>query len=350
MGRLIFSVIVSILILTSFCLARTWNVPSSECPTIQAGIDSASVGDTVLVAAGTYTGEGNKNLDFGGTDLVLLSAAGPDLTIIDCEESGRGFFLIRGETGAAVVEGFTVTNGYVLGGWTESCGGGMFCYDSSPTVRRCIFSSNSTTEDGGGMYCFSASPNVSSCTFSGNSASIGGGGMSCFESSFPTVSNCTFSQNSSTAGWGGGMLCWMSSSPTVSNCTFLANSAYGGSGVYCYDSAYPLIENTIIAFSPAGEAIRCESGAVATLNCCDVYGNAGGDWVDCIADQLGINGNISGDPLFCDSTGDGCYLECSSPCAPAQQPGCGLIGAWPVDCGASRTESTTWGSIKSVYR
>ena len=31
---------------------------------------------------------------------------------------------------------------------------------------------------------------------------------------------------------------------------------------------------------------------------CDVYGNEGGDWTDCIADQLGQDGNISADPLF----------------------------------------------------
>ncbi len=430
MLRTVFFVVVLLLAIVSSTSARTWPVPSAECPTIQAGIDSASVGDTVLVAAGTYTSDGNKNLDFGGTDLVLLSEGGPELTIIDCEGSGRGFHFHSGEIGAAVVEGFTITNGNV----GSDHGGGMLCDASSPTVRSCVFSGNTAQRGGGmrcqnassptigsciffgnlataggGMHCRESSPTVTGCTFSGNYVGGAAGGMYCGPGSSPTVINCTFSGNSadySTGGgmyctfspyyfpptvsnctfsgnsavWGGGLGCDVSSpmisdctfsgnsvddrggaifcydsSPTVNHCTFFENSALEGAGVDCFEFSRPLVENTIIAFSPVGEAIYCVSGSGVTLTCCDVYGNAGGDWVGCIADQLGINGNFSACPSFCNVAGGDFHLCDESPCAPGNHPDgydCGLIGAWPVgcSCGPSRAEGTTWGRMKAMYR
>jgi hypothetical protein len=112
-----------------------------------------------------------------------------------------------------------------------------------------------------------------------------------------------------------------------------------------------VLTNCIIAFgTPGGPAIGCElEGSYPTLICCDVFGNAGGDWVDCIAGQEGGNGNISADPLFCDRPGGDFTIDAASPCAPAHSGGCGLIGALGVDCD-SPVEATSWGAIKARFR
>ena len=65
------------------------------------------------------------------------------------------------------------------------------------------------------------------------------------------------------------------------------------------------------------------------FSCCDVHGNAGGDWVGCIADQDGINGNFSADPLCCNDEGGDFTLRSDSPCLPGRHPDgedCGLGG------------------------
>ena len=80
---------------------------------IQAAIDAATHGDTVLVADGTYYGVGNKNLDFKGKAIKLRSENGPGSCVIDCEKSGRGFYFHSNEKEDSVVAGITVTNGFL---------------------------------------------------------------------------------------------------------------------------------------------------------------------------------------------------------------------------------------------
>jgi hypothetical protein len=94
------------------------------------------------------------------------------------------------------------------------------------------------------------------------------------------------------------------------------------------------LERSIIAFGSAGEAVHCAGDAATpVISCTDIHGNAGGDWTECIADQLGINGCFSADPLFCNVAAGDFTLAETSPCAPAHSPaGCGLIGAQQVGC------------------
>ncbi|HUW83953.1 MAG TPA: hypothetical protein VMZ31_14305 [Phycisphaerae bacterium] len=126
------------MITSSRCLS-TSAISSAAHPfdAIQEGINAALNGETVLVLDGEYTGVGNYDLDFGGRLITVRSAGGAASCIIDCQGLGRGFYFHSGETAAAVVEGFTITNGRASGG------GGMSNFGGSPTVTQCTFSGNS---------------------------------------------------------------------------------------------------------------------------------------------------------------------------------------------------------------
>ena len=86
--------------------AATIRVPGDQ-PTIQAGIDAASDGDTVLVAPGTYF----ENIDFKGKGITVRSSSGPEVTVIDGNQTGQVVRFDSGETIDSIIEGFTITNG-----------------------------------------------------------------------------------------------------------------------------------------------------------------------------------------------------------------------------------------------
>lgn len=96
----------------------------------------------MLVASGTHTGVGNKNLDFGGVDRVLMSEEGAEVTVIDCEDEGRGFCFHNRETPVTVVEGLTIKNG-----WTSNPGS---LRDWSKEHKQTIFARVLRTRDPSG--------------------------------------------------------------------------------------------------------------------------------------------------------------------------------------------------------
>ncbi|MHC4623075.1 MAG: right-handed parallel beta-helix repeat-containing protein [Planctomycetota bacterium] len=219
-------------------------VSPDEYPTIQAAIDDANVGDTVVLTPRTYTGPGNRDIDFRGKAITVRSVA-PDspqivaATVIDCNGSHRGFYFHSYEGPASVLEGLTITNGYA------EQGGAIYCYSSNPTITNCSFTAN-TAIWGGGLYCRRSSPVVTNCTFSQNLADMGGG-LYCKWGGPTTIANCTFSANEADSGGG---IYYDESGGTITDCTFSGNSAAcSGGGVCCVGYSRALIRNCTFAWN-----------------------------------------------------------------------------------------------------
>lgn len=289
--------------------ATTWHVPS-ECPTIQAGVDSAAVGDTVLVDCGTYY-EHDIVMKSG---VCLMSETGESGCVtIDAGHMGRVIYCLNVDAAASIV-GFTITGGLATGTATEdSTGGGVYCEDSSPTLANCAFLENHADLAGGGLSC-GTDPGLALAGRKLRRADD----LSSPPRSGPTITDCTFSGNSSR---GGGAAFFGLASSTVTGCTFSGNT-----------------------------------GSI-DLTASNVFGNGGGDWTDCIAAQFGVDGNFSADPLFCDAQLGDLTLYLNSPCLPGNHPNggdWGLIGARGAGCPATgiaeSTCETSWGSIKAMFR
>lgn len=206
-------------------------------------------------------------------------------------------------------------------------------------MTNCTFIRNESIEfDGGAVLCTNgAAPTLTGCRFTANASRTTGGGLASI-GAVPLLVDCTFDGNvSGDYDGAGGLFAGWDGSVSLSGCSFYANASPDGGGIMAYQNATVQAENTIIAFSTSGGAVRLYANASATFTCCDIYGNVGGDWTGAIADQLGLDGNIAEDPLFCDAPNGNFHLEPASPCAPYMPPNveCDLIGAHPAGCAGS---------------
>jgi len=135
----------------------------------------------------------------------------------------------------------------------------------------------------------------------------------------------------------------------IDGCTFLNNVGSQGSLLFFGGEtiSLPIVNCLLVGNQQELVAIDPFMG-IPTFHCCDIWDNLEGDWTGIIADQFGVEGNISEDPRFCPGNGpEEAWLRADSPCAAANNPECGLIGAWDVDCTA--TQPTSWSQIKTLY-
>ncbi|MBP6874430.1 MAG: hypothetical protein KBD56_00005 [Candidatus Eisenbacteria bacterium] len=349
---------------------------SGDFPTIQAAVDAAQDGDILQLADGTFLGDGNRGIDLRGKSLTIASVGGnPDACVIDCAGYTSGIQTTMAAGAQVTLSGITITAGtdhgdLVWGGGAVAAWGGLL------TIERCVFHDNHASS-GGALCAINTNLVLRECRFYGNVTPVGsglhdGGAIYCWYT-LATMTDCSFGTEAVNITERGGHIFLDHSHVSLLSSTLSSGIApEAGSGVYadrsslvlqgctCWFSGIALsngssaeLANSIITATfdedPAIECLDAASGA--NLACCDIFGNGGGDWVGCIASQLGVNGNLCADARFCDpSSGSEFYLRDDSPCAPENNPECGLIGDWPVACGATPTEEMSWGKMKSRFR
>ena len=166
------------------------NVPG-DYPTIQAGINAASDGDTVLVQPGTYI----ENITFDGKNIVVKSFHGAEETIIDGNQNESVVLFNTGEDDTAILKGFSLRNGTGTNVMGLNCGGGILCFQSDPTLQDLIIGENHVgmVGVGGGIALWNSNSTIENVLVNGNS-SAAGGGIYTF-SSEPVFKNVTVINN-----------------------------------------------------------------------------------------------------------------------------------------------------------
>jgi len=226
--------------------------------TIQASINDANNGDVVVVPSGIYSGLGNRDIDFQGKAITLISEEGPGTCIIDCEEKGRGFHFRHGEGAGSVIDGITVRNGRGV------YGGAILCEKSTPTIANCNFETNEAERFGGAIYGCAGS--IINCGFGFNTGRICGGAVSDCHGS---IADCAFVDNVGSA-FGGALY---NCGGDISGCIVMGNrtNTFDGGGFFLCNGS---IRNCYISDNSAGGGGGGISGCDGIITNCIVVNNS----------------------------------------------------------------------------
>ncbi len=326
------------------------NVPG-EYSTIQDGIDFAQEHDTVLVAEGTFMGEGNRDIDFGSKNIVLKSVNGPEYTVINCEGSSPsphiGITIQNYQDSTTVIDGFTIHNAYDTAGWNAAA---VTCINASPTIRNCVIMDNTCS----GIFCDAYTNRIiiENCDINYNDRN----GLSTYYGTSAYIYNSRFSYNGtygayiySSAGFTTEVLYSLFNSNGYSGLEIVQNLSFRNISVqhntmvnnrngFTAWEDFPKDGNEqppVITVDPDTVEFKYNLIAYNTENglglnpepqyrnydiaCNNSYGNLGNDFGYSILLYHGDSlGNISLDPLFCDMTIglEDYHIDVLSPCSP----------------------------------
>ena len=296
-------IVLAVLVVPALSFAATYYVPD-HFSKIQTAIADPGVvnGDVIIVRDGLY----HENLDFLGKEIQVKSENGPVTAIIDGGGAKPVVRFASNEGVGAVIEGFTLTNGWgeiVPSHSNFLCGGGILCLNaSSPLIKDNLIVNNVATNLGGGVAAVGdasgkCSPVIQGNTISNNAATNGfgggigarysdmvvqeniidtnvalvGGGISIEDESDVLIANCALFNNAATNSYGGAVnISYYAFSTEIRNCLIYNNSSLQhGGGIYSYGPPITISNSTFYGnrcITGYGGGIGNNTGGDTTIN------------------------------------------------------------------------------------
>jgi len=345
-------------------------------------IKGAHPGDTIIVQPGVIYGPYLPAIVLidGKTDLVLVAEGGKEVTILDGNGDGCYPILIQNSINITIC-GFTLLNSGIdmVGSVTmnnsqginildctlrDSAYGARINHFCEATISNCDIHDNAAgilVEQGAaaniiandihdniwvGVSVSAANDVATYVSIVGNR--LYGNTEHAIESRYLGIGQMEISNNLIYQNSMNGISLASNIMASIINNSIIAN---GGAGIQLSGLNSPTISKNVIALNEY-VGICVYSGCNPYFSCNDVWSNshfANGNYVGYITDQTGYNGNISGDPFFCNASVGDYSLAANSPALLAS---CGAMGAITTPGCSNQTpvEQVTWGAIKALYR